>query len=1147
MAALLAMAMLTGCMFTAHGLDVGHYAAKSKLASGTWIKVAVASGGMHCIPEGTLRNWGFGDPSKVKIYGYGARRLPEILDETYLDDLPQTPSEFVAGNGLFFYAEGPVGWALYSEGYYRPVQNPYSTTGYYFLSDTDSEPRLAPSKSGAPSDSPTAATMFYDRTFHEVEQVSPGEAGHMLVGEDFKYKPSQTFKFSLTDAIAGDDPAMLLVSFVSLSKSGGASLAFTANGKAIPSSAGDNIAKVDDKYRHGIETISRKEIDLTGNDLTIGITYKSASTVNLANLNYISVCYPRRLRLPERKHFTFYMTEKSTDRHVRLSGASASTRVWDVTDPLATTRVDAAVSGGVAAWETSYAGKARTYAAWEPGGDFPAPTFVENVRSQNLHGKVSPEMVIFTPSEWKQQAERLAKYHREDPKGKLDVMVLTPEQIYNEFSSGVPDAQAFRKILKMFYDRGNSSNGKKLKYAMFFSRPTYDNRRLTQKVQALGGYPMLPAWFTDRGLHDNDSYTTDDIFSFLEDKSGVNTGRDKLCISVGRIPSTSAMEAKAAVDKIFSYVNRSPKGSWKNTILLTADDGDKADHMEQADKMGEWIEASAPDAEAFIKKVYIDQFELIGGIYPEARTKFYRYLDEGVMWWSYQGHAAPSSLTAEGLVTYTDLNEFYLKRWPVVYAATCDFMRWDSSVTSGAEILFKNPAGGVIAAISAVRPVYISENGLLSEAFGRNLLSRDENGMINTIGEIYRRAKNDYRNEKGELQANSNKLRYVLLGDPAMRIAMPSYRVVLDEIAGQAVVPIDGADAPVELMARQQTEVKGHVADASGTLLSDFNGVVSATLYDAEISVTTLGHSEGNKEGEPYTFDQHGGRLFVGNGMVKNGEFTIKVVMPAEVANNYRPAAFNLYAYTEDGREASGLCSDLYVYGTDPNAGPDTHAPSIDAIYLNHPSFRNGQDVNSAPMLIATVTDDHAMNMSTAGVGHQMAAYLDGGDKTYSDVSDYFTPFSDGTPGGTIAYPIEDLPTGYHTLRLRVWDTGLNSTEATIDFNVAKSIAPTLYDVYTDVNPVSTEANFYISHDRPDRNLTVMVEVFDLMGRPMWQATETGRSDMFTSMPLTWNLLDNGGRRVPRGIYLYRATISDEDSGEKTSTASRKLAVTGVK
>lgn len=1134
------------CVASAYGLDLSTYATRSKLATGNWVKVSVTSGGMHCIPESALRSWGFSDPSKVKVYGYGARRLPEQLNETYADDLPQTPSEFVSGKGVYFYSEGPVSWVLQAQGYYRPAQSPFTLTGYYFLSDSDSEPRLAPGKSGSPGKTATGVNVFYDRVFHEQELVSPGEAGHLLLGEDFKYTPSQNFNFNLPGLVA-DLPTRVLVSFVCLSRMGPASLVFTANGQTLTSSVSDNIAKSSDKYRHGVEALSRKEIELTGSSLNFGITFKSNSTVALANLNYISVNYPRRLHMPSSRNLNFYLTSESSNRYGRLTGATSSTRIWDVTDPAAITRIDAALGDGEARWESSFAGKSRTYVAWEPGAECPAPEYVENVASQNLHGKSAPDMVIFTPGEWRSQAERLAKFHREDPVDKLDVLVLTPQQIYNEFSSGVPDAQAFRKLLKMFYDRGNAGQGKKLRYALFFSRPTYDNRRLTTTVRTQCDYPMLPAWFTDRGLHDNDSYTTDDIYAFLEDGSGSNTARDVLDIAVGRIPATSAAEAKNAVDKIFSYNNRSPRGIWKNTFLLTADDGDNAQHMEQADAMAGWIERSAPDADGFIKKVYIDEYELVGGKYPEARSKFYRYLDEGVLWWSFQGHADPASLTAEGLVTYTDLNQLYLKHWPIVYAATCDFMRWDSATTSGAEILFKNGSGGVIAAISAVRPVYITENGVLSEAFGRQVLSRNDKGLINTLGEVYRRAKNDYRDRDGKVVPNDNKLRYVLLGDPAMRMAMPSYKIVLDEIAGMPVEPIETTDNPVQLMARQQTTAKGRIVDASGRQLTDFNGVVSATLYDAQFSTTTLGHSEGDKEGKPYTFDQQGGRLYMGNATVKGGAFTLNVVMPAEVADNYRPAAFNMYAYSDGGLEAAGICRELYVYGTDPDAEPDTKAPSIESIYLNHPSFTNGQEVNSAPMLIATVTDDRSMNMSAAGVGHQMAAYLDGGDKTYNDVSDYFTPFSDGTPGGTINYPIENLAQGYHTLRLRVWDTGPNSTEATIDFVVAKHIAPTLYDVYTDVNPVSTQANFYISHDRPDRNLTVTIEVFDLMGRRMWQASETGRSDMFTSMPITWDLLDGGGRRVPRGIYVYRATISDEDSGEKTSTASRKLAVTGVK
>lgn len=1133
-ALLAALWVAFGAAEGAWALSPETYAATSRLASGKWVKVAVEASGMHCISESTLRGWGFSDPSKVKIYGYGGKRLPEVLDKNYIDDLPQAASEWVGGKGLFFYADGPTGWNQSASGYYVPAQHPFSERGYYFLSDSEEGERNAPADALATAGvAGSAITVFYDRLYHEQETESPGEAGFLLVGEDFKYTQSRTFDFKLTGLVK-DEPVKMETSFVAKSVTGESNLVFTANGQTLPTLTSDRIARVTDKYSHGNQSVSRRQFNVGGENLTVGITLRTSATMQLASLNYIAINYPRELRLPTEKNLTFYLT--AADRSARLAGASSETRIWNVTDPQRITAIRATVENGQMAWSGGGSGS-RTLVAWEPGGRFPQPSYVEEVRNQNLHGLAVADMVIFTPSEWKTQADRLADYHRNDAAEKLDVLVLTPQQIYNEFSSGTPDVQAFRKLLKMMYDR-SGGEGKTLRYALFFSRPTYDFRKLTQRIKALG-YPTLPAWFTDRGLNDNDSYTTDDIFGFLDDGAGANLGSDKLRIAVGRIPATSASDAKGAVDKILTYINRSPRGGWKNNVMIVADDRDKGVHMEDAEKMYGHMVASEGGGDVLYKKVYVDEFELVSNVCVDGRTQLYRNLDEGVMLWTYQGHANPSSLTGESLVTYRDLNDLYLRHFPVIYAATCDFMRWDSATTSGAEILFKNPNGGVIAAVSATRPVYISENGVLSESFGREFFDRDDNGNLRTIGEIYQRAKNNYN---GGAQSNTNKLRYVLLGDPAMKLAMPDSRVVLDEVAGYAVEPVETAENPATLMARQQTTVKGHLVDASGAPITDFTGVINATLFDAEMSVTTLGRG-GDDEGKAVTFDKQGGRLFVGTDSIKNGQFTLKVAMPAEVADNYRQAAFNLYAYSTDGREAVGVCRDLYVYGTDPNAEPDTKAPWIDRIYLNHPSFRAGQKVNSAPMLIAKVYDDRAMNMSTAGVGHQMALYLDNGAKAYTDVADYFTPFADGTPGGDIAYPLDNLSEGWHTLRLRVWDTAPNSAEATVEFSVAKEIAPTIYDVYTDANPASTQANFYISHDRPDRSLTVTVEVFDLMGRRLWQATETGRSDMFTSMPMTWDLTDGGGRRVTRGIYIYRATISDEGSGEETATKSKKLAV----
>ncbi|MDE6085780.1 MAG: hypothetical protein K2G40_05195, partial [Muribaculaceae bacterium] len=156
----------------------------------------------------------------------------------------------------------------------------------------------------------------------------------------------------------------------------------------------------------------------------------------------------------------------------------------------------------------------------------------------------------------------------------------------------------------------------------------------------------------------------------------------------------------------------------------------------------------------------------------------------------------------------------------------------------------------------------------------------------------------------------------------------------------------------------------------------------------------------------------------------------------------------------------------------------------------------------------------------------------------------YYTPYSDGTPGGRIVYSLDQLSPGHHELRLRVWDTSGNSASDTIEFIVAEKLSPVIYDVYADANPARVETNFYITHDRPDALVTVKIEVMNMLGQPVWETSVRGMSDTLRSFPVNWNLTDHAGRRVARGIYLYRATVIT-DSGETSATRAKRIAVTG--
>ena len=1141
------LAVIAGCGL-GYSFSANKYASNSVLSSGTWVKVSVPESGLYALTPAQLRQWGFTDPSRVRVCGYGGNRIEDLMSaNNYVDDLPVVQSITTANGSVVFYGVGPETWNLSTTGRYVRANNIYTTDGYYFITqiaDNDSVLTMAPISGVGRAGATSPVKSFWERKHHEQDLTSPGQAGPHLVGEDFRLTPTREFKFDLPDRIDNDTEGVWFeTSFVAKTFSQPSTLTFTANGKPVAAGTSDRIAAtVNDAHYHGTEAIMRHTLtDFEGNSLTLRLSHSSSVMVQAAWLNYISVNYQRKLQLDANGQLKFWSSASA----LSLGNATATTRIFDVTTPSAILEVDASAltADNRKEWTGSYTGM-RSYVAFNDNATLPAPTYVGTVSNQNLHGETTvPDMVIVATNSMMSQALRIARLHEQDPVEPLEVKVVDIQQVYNEFSSGMADVSGLRKYFKMLWDRGADEAPEgydsKFRYAILMGRTSYDARMLTADVKAFTTF-VIPTWMGGtmrQSLNDTDGYGTDDFMALLKDNSGVDKGLDDLCIAIGRLPVRTVSEATNYVDKLEQYMTASKKTGWKNQVMFLADDGDSGRHLEQSESFISNMNKTK-DNPMFINKVYMDAFLRENSSYPVARENMFRLLNEGVVWWTFIGHANDHSLTHNGQLTYYDLNNMFYKNVPVFYAATCDFLRWDQNSLSGGEIMLGERYGGAISVISAIRPVYIYENGLLSNAFGRQLGKRDSKGRLLTVGEIYRRAKNNILTDAGAHLSNANRLKYVLMGDPAMRLATPSDMIEITEIAGKS---LDNNNDPVELGALQTAKVKGEIRTPDGVKRDDFNGVVTVTLYDAEYSTTTHGYPDNDTEGKVITFEQQGSRLTAASARVTNGEFEVSLSVPLDIADNYRPAAISTYAYsTESSDEATGLTNNLYVYGFNEDAVEDKNAPEIEKIYLNHESFVDGGVTDSSPMLIATVSDDVAINLSTAGVGHTMVIKIDD-NKTFTDVSNYYTPSVDGTPGGVINYPLSDLQIGQHQLMLRVWDTSANSATATVNFTVGERVAPKIYGIYTDANPAHDKANFYITHDRPDQMATVTVEVFNLLGHKLWSKTSTGVSDMFTSSPVTWDLTDSSGRRVQRGIYLYRATITVD--GESHDTGSQRLAV----
>lgn len=1114
---IIGLIFLTG-VTPAYGLNPDHYAEHSVLSEGRWARVSVSETGMHVITDATLRNLGFSDPSKVRVYGTGGVMEPEGFTDKTADDLPLLPSVH-NGKGLVFFADNHISWQPNNfsvKSPYTHTINPYSESSYYFLSDRETTAKIPDLDLSTPTTE--AVTTFKARALHEKDLSHYGESGRIYLGEDFRSTTSQLFNLPLTDNTGGD--VTVSVRFGAKITGGRSWLKFKANGQALPGVAGDSIGGAS-SAQYGILSNPVRTIKTDADKLDLNIEYNHSGVIFMARLDYIEAFYTRRLALNSGElHFYGLFIDGST---LKVAGCSAKTVIWDITDRAHPSVVKYHLDGEnalIAVNSTGY----REFVAFNPDQITRAAKNSGSVANQDLHGIPAPDMLIISPSEYNVGAKMLADMHLSVDS--LNVLILEPELIYNEFSGGNPDVTAFRKLLKMWHDRGGAP-----RYCLLMGKPSFDQKMLSPEIKNAGYKPTL-IWQSPTGTSEATSFSCDDYIGMLDDVDPATFSimRQKLYTAVGRLPVKNATEARQCAQKIIDFVTQPNLGSWRNKVMLIADDGDNSAHFNQAQSVYNRWRGSGNGKSYLIDRLYLDSYPLVnsatGHTYPQATARMMTNYNEGVTLTNYIGHASETGWGHEQLWTWPQIQNMANDNLTFIYSATCRFSPWDENGISAGETLMLNTNGGVVGMISTSRTVYISPNGVLNDHIASEWFKRDTNGMPRRLGDIYVAGKNKYTNDE-------NKLRYVFMGDPAIRLSNITHEVTIDSIAGKHLL-----DGYAEVTAGSRITVSGRVRAYDGSIDTDFNGTLSLQLYDAETVIQTYGNGDtGRKE----IYNDRKSRLANINTEVKGGSWKATFTVPMEISNNYSPALLSAYAWDKRGREANGYSESLYVYGYPDAEATDTIGPKIEYLRLNRADFENGGTVNTNPLVMARLSDPSGINVSDAGIGHKISLRLDN-ETPYGDVAQYFVSDSDGEGGGTITYPLLDVAPGHHTLTLEAWDNLNNSSRATIEFNVNAAADPYIVNLGTDVNPATSGVNFLIDLDQPNTMMRCDITVYDLSGRVVWENSDNSRTDTSASVKTYWNLCDKSGVRVPRGIYLYKARV--ETPQGTYSSKTNKLAVT---
>ena len=544
---------------------------------------------------------------------------------------------------------------------------------------------------------------------------------------------------------------------------------------------------------------------------------------------------------------------------------------------------------------------------------------------------------------------------------------------------------------------------------------------------------------------------------------------------------------------------------------------------------------------------YTREVSSTGATYPEVTKAIVQQQQAGALIIDYCGHGRADQLSHEMVVGLTHFENFTNENLPLWITASCDIMPFDSQTDNIGEAAVLNDKGGAVAFFGTTRTVYQDRNQLINNAFLRNLFTPVDGSYI-TIGEAQRKAKNDlvngyiydpYDPKVPKYDNTQNKLQYSLLGDPALRLNIPSLSVVVDAINGEAVT----ASSMTTLKAGQVATVSGHI-EANGLPLTDFNGTVTATVRDSEEEITCkLNDTSSDGAQTPFVYKDRTKTLFSGSDEVRNGQFTFSFAVPMDINYTDGTGLINLFAVSSDHlRSANGCCERFKVGSTDTVAN-DSIGPSV-YCYLNSPSFSNGDDVNSTPYFVAEITDKDGINTTGNGIGHDLELTIDGlTAMTYNLNGNFQYDFGSYT-SGTTYYSIPELTAGRHRLTFRAWDVLNNATTTELTFNVVRGLEPHCFGVSCTKNPAVSETTFIISHDRTGSELDVELEVFDFAGRLLWRHHESGVPATGT-YTLNWNLSTDGGSRLQTGVYLYRVRISSDGSSQ--ASKAQKLIIIGNK
>ena len=1101
------------------------YSSNSVLANGTWFKFSVDTTGVFKIDKNLLQNIGINtanlNPKNIKIFGNGGAILPQLNSSFRYDDL-QENTIYIEGEGdesfddndfILFYAKGPHSWDVNNSNFNqtRHLNNIYSDKAYYFITVDNGIGKRINNANEINQITDQQVNNFQDYLVHEFDKTNLFANGQQWLGEDFSFNEKQTFNFNFNNIDDSEDLTIRVRA---------AAISFTNTQMHIKINGQDLLnlnfsALSASSFALARPAESFKSTNTNQSNVAIEITYNNFGNPSArAYLDYIEVLGTKKLIAGE-KQFSFRninTTDNSKVYEYQIKNSTNISQLWDVTDYINPKQITNQSTGSNFTFK-SFGGQIKEFIVVNQN-DYFIPETIENnkVENQNLHQLKDIDYVIITQNYLISEAERLAKYHREN--SNLNTIVVNLNQIYNEFGSGSPDLTAIRDFVRFLYLSASSDNTK-IKYVCLFGDSSFDFKdRITNNNN------IVPAFQSFESFNLVTSYVTDDYFGIMDDNEGELNGSDLQDVATGRFPVTSLLEAKETIDKALNYYHTNSFGDWRNTVTFVADDPDKASEFilqKAVDNMAEDIKTNKPEFN--IKKIYADahqQETSAGGErYPTVNEAITNSVETGTLILDYFGHGGVNGWAEERILEVPQIQSWNnFNTLPLFITVTCEFSRFDNPIrpTAG-EFTFLNSKGGAVNMITTTREIFISVGQAFNKILIQKLLNFQNENY--TIAEALMHTKHNFSTTQRFFVYN--------FGDPAMQLAQPKPNIIITKMNDK-----DITQSKDTLKALSHIKFEGVVTDNSNNTLTNYNGVLSATIYDKALNKTTL---DNDNFGRKMEFTAIESKIFKGRATVKNGTFTFDFIVPKDIRIAYGNAKISFYAENNIS-DKSGYNLDVIIGGINQNAPSDTEGPII-KLFMNDESFVDGGNTSESPILYAVLEDVSGINTSITAVDHDIIAILNNDNANPIVLNDFYETELDNFKKGKVKFPLRNLEPGLHHLKFKCWDTYNNPSESTLSFIVVDDSNLILSNVLNYPNPFVNYTEFWFNHNKPNETLEVQIQIFTVSGKLIKTLNKSVQSDGLLSREISWNGLDDFGNKIGKGVYVYKLRVKSLLSNAK--------------